>query len=377
MYRSRFAADDLRLCRRAAAWTGLAALACLCACAPTKSSTKPPPPSVGVVTIREKSVTLTVELPGRTAPFAVSEVRPQVSGIIQKRLFTEGAMVEAGQPLYQIDPALYRAAYRRAQASLVSAQSRALRYADLTRVNAISAQAHDDARSAYELAQAEAETARINLDYTTIVAPIRGRIGASAVTEGALVTALQAAPLAIISTLDPIYVDIDQPSAELLALKRAIRAGQIDRGGDMTAAVRLKLEDGSLYPLEGRLQFTGVVVNPAMGVVRLRALFANPEGMLLPGMYVSAILTEGTDPHGVLAPQHGVRRNERGEAIAFVVDAQNIARLRVLKTGRAVGPYWQVLEGLKPGERMIVDGLLKVKADAAVAPKPAVEGPGK
>jgi membrane fusion protein (multidrug efflux system) len=367
------AAADMRLC----GCTALAVVFSLAACTPTKPAAKLPPPAVGVVTIREQSVALTVELPGRTAPFAVSEVRPQVSGIIKKRLFVEGATVEAGQPLYQIDPALYRAAWRRALANLASARSRAMRYADLTKVNAISAQAHDDARSAYELAQAEVEAARINLDYTTISAPITGRIGASAVTEGALVTALQAAPLATISTLDPIYVDIDQPSAELLALKRAIRSGRIDGGTPLSAPVRLKMEDGSLYPLEGRLQFTGVIVNPATGVVRLRAVIANPDGMLLPGMYVSAMITEGIDPHGILVPQHGVRRNERGEAVAFVVDARNIARLRVLHTGRAIGSNWQVMDGLKPGDSMIVEGLLKVKADMPVSPKPTAEGPGE
>lgn len=357
---------------RAFSRLGLAAAGLLlCACDPAPK-VKPPPPAVGVTVIREQAIALSAELPGRTAPFAVSEIRPQVSGIIRKRLFTEGATVQAGQPLYQIDPAPYRAAHERALAQLASAQGRAGRYATLVRANAIAAQVHDDAQSAYLQAKADVEAARINLDYTRIAAPIAGRIGASSVTEGALVTAQQAAALATIATLDPIYVDIDQSSSELLALRRAAKERQLDSHAPLTAPVRLKLADGSLYPMEGRLQFTDVMVDPTTGAVRLRALFPNPEGMLLPGLHVSAILTQGLEPRGILAPQHGVGRDEKGQAIAYVLDAQNIAHLRVLKTGRAVGPNWQVLEGLKPGDRMVVEGLLRVKDGLKVAPQPAM-----
>lgn len=349
---------------------GLAfAAAFLCACDPAEKR-KPPPPSVGVVTIREQSLPLSAELPGRTSPFAVSEIRPQVSGIIRKRLFTEGATVQAGQPLYQIDPRPYQAAYERAQAHLASTQGRAGRYATLIRTNAIAAQAHDDAQSAYLQAKADADAARINLNYARIAAPITGRIGASTVTEGALVTAQQAAALATISTLDPIYVDIDQSSAELLALRRATQAGRVDSQTVPVTLVRLKMDDGSFYPLEGKLQFTDVMVDPSTGAVRLRAIFPNPDGMLLPGLHVSAVIAQGMDRRGILAPQHGVGRNDKGEAIAYVVDDHNIARQRVLKTGRAMGRDWQVLDGLKSGDRMVVEGLLRVKADMKVSPRP-------
>ena len=349
---------------------GAAATLLVCACSPVKTKPKLPPPVVGVVTIREQPVALSVELPGRTSPYAMAEIRPQVSGLIRKRLFAEGAAVKPGQPLYQIEPGPYQAIYDKAQAARASAQGRAKRYAALIHTNAIAAQTNDDAQFAWQQAQADAQAARINLAYTRVVSPIGGRIGASSVTEGALVTAQQATPLATVSALDPIYVDIDQSSAEFLALRRAAMNGQVDDRVNATAPARLKLQDGTLYAREGRLQFSEVMVDPTTGSVRLRAIFPNPEGVLLPGMYVRAILTQARDPHGLLAPQHGVGRNEKGEPTVFVLDRRNVAQLRVIQTGRAVGPYWQVLSGLKPGDRMIADGLLRVKTGMKVSPRP-------
>ncbi len=330
---------------------------------------KMPPAMVGVVVIRETPVTLTTDLPGRTSPFAVSEIRPQVSGIILKRLFVEGSTVKKGDPLYQIDPAPYRAALDNALATLASTKAKAERYQRLLSENAIAPQDADDARAAYLQAKANADAARINLDYTRITAPIGGRISASTVTEGALVTAQQATALTTISTLDPIYVDVDQSSAELVALRRAVQAGTINQKGPLTARVSLKLDDGSTYPQEGKLQFTDVTVDPSTGAVRLRAIFPNPDGLLLPGLYVRATINQGVDPHGILAPQQGVGHNEKGLPTALVVDDKNIARLRVLKTGRAVGGDWQVLDGLKPGDRMIVEGLSKIQPDMPVVPQ--------
>ena len=327
-----------------------------------------PPPAVGFIVIKEQSVPLTAELPGRTDPFAVSDVRPQVSGIILHRLFTEGSNVKIGQPLYQIDPAPFQAAYESAEAMLASTKVKAERYAALLTANAIAPQDADDAKAAYLQAKAAADTARINLNYTKITAPISGRIGASSVTEGALVTASQPTALATISTLDPIYVDIDQSSSELLALRRALQAGQIGAG---VADVTLKLDDGSDYGQHGKLQFTDVTVDQSTGAVRLRAIFPNPDGLLLPGMYVRATVTEGVDPHGILAPQQGVSHDAKGEPTALVVDDQDMARLRVIKTDRSVGSDWQVLDGLKPGDKLIVEGLQKAQPDMKVTPTPA------
>jgi membrane fusion protein (multidrug efflux system) len=227
----------------------------------------------------------------------------------------------------------------------------------------------DDARAAYLQAKANADSARINLNYTRITAPISGRISASTVTEGALVTAQQATALTTISTLDPIYVDVDQSSSELVALRRAVEAGAVNQSGPLTAKVTQKLDDGSIYPLEGKLQFTDVTVDPSTGAVRLRAIFPNPNGILLPGLYVRATINQGVDPHGILAPQQGISHNEKGEPTALVVDDKNIARLRVLKTGRSVDGQWQVLSGLKPGDRMIVEGLSKIQPDMPVVPQ--------
>ena len=334
-----------------------------------------PPPAVGFITIAEQPVALTAELPGRTHPFAVSEIRPQINGIVLKRLFVEGSTVKAGQPLYQIDPAPYRAVYDSTLATLASTKVKAERYQRLLSENAIAPQDADDARAAYLQAKANADSARINLNYTRILSPITGRIGASTVTEGALVTAQQATALTTVSTLDPIYVDVNQSSAELVALKRAIQAGNANSGGPLTAEVSLKLDDGSTYPLKGRLQFTDVTVDPATGAVQLRAIFPNPENLLLPGLYVRATINQGADPHGILAPQNAIGHNQKGEPTALVIDNKNIARLKVLKTGRAVGNQWQILEGLKAGDRLITEGLAKAMPDAPVNPQPAGAAP--
>jgi membrane fusion protein (multidrug efflux system) len=346
-------------------------LACglaLAGCGKSGQQQQLPPAMVGIEVVKEQAVPLVTDLPGRTSPFAVSEIRPQVSGIIKKRLFVEGSVVKAGQPLYQIDPAPYQAAFDSANATVASTKVRAERYAALLKQNAIAPQDADDAQANYLQAKANAQAARINLDYTRITAPITGRIGASSVTEGALVTANQATALATVSTLDPIYVDIDQSSTELLALKRAAARGNADPG---TATVKLILEDGSTYAQEGKLQFTDVTVDPNTGAVRLRALFPNPDGILLPGLYVRAQLTQGIDPHGILVPQQAVGHNEKGEPTVLVVDAKNIARLHVLKTGRAMDGKWQVLEGLKAGEKLVVEGTGKAQADQPVTPMPA------
>jgi len=349
----------------------LAAGLALAACGRQQQQQQMPPASVGFITVSEQPVALMVELPGRTNPFAVSEIRPQISGIVQKRLFVEGSTVKQGQPLYQIDPAPYRAIYDSTRATLASTKAKAERYQRLLAENAIAPQDADDARAAYLQAKANADSALINLNYTRITAPITGRISASSVTEGALVTAQQATALATVSTLDPIYVDVDQSSAELVALKRAVQAGNVNSNTQLTAPVSLKLDDGSTYPLEGKLQMTDVTVDPATGAVRLRAIFPNPQNLLLPGLYVRATVNQGVDPHGILLPQNAVGHNQKGDPTVLVIDNKNIARLRLIKTGRAVGSDWQVLEGLKPGEKVITQGLAKVAPDMPVAPQPA------
>lgn len=350
----------------------LPGLFAICALLSACQTEKPaaPPPLAGFITIHEQSVALKAELPGRTSPFAVSQVRPQISGIVKARLFTEGSTVKVGQPLYQIDPAPYRASYESAAATLAGAQVKAERYAELMKSQAIAAQANDDAQAAYKQALAITDAAKINLNYTRIVSPIAGRIGPSEVTVGALVTADQANALATVSTLDPIYVDIDQSSSELLALERAAGRGQLDRGGPLTADVTLILDDGEPYRLKGKMQFTDVTVDPSTGAVRLRAIFPNPSGLLLPGLYVRATINEGTDPHGILVPQTAVGRNPKGDATVLVIDAKGMARLRAIETGRAVDGNWQVLHGLSMGDKVIVRGLQNIKPDMTVRAMP-------
>lgn len=332
---------------------------------------QPPPPEVGVVTIKPQQVQLEVELPGRTSPYGSSQVRPQVNGIIQARLFKEGGKVTAGQALYQIDPKPYQAAYDNAAATLATAKAKADRYAALVKQGAIAPQDYDDALAAYKQAQANAKTARINLGYTTITAPITGRISRSSVTEGALVTADQTTALATIQQLDPIYVDITQSSAELLNLKLAMQGGHLSDKGPADARVTLQLDNGTPYNQNGKLQFSEVTVDPTTGAVTLRAIFPNPTGILLPGMFVRATIIEGVQNDAILVPQQGVSRNEKGDPTALVVDSKGFARLHALKVARAIGNKWLVTDGLKPGDKLIVEGLQKVQPDMPVQTAPA------
>ncbi|MGP2865947.1 efflux RND transporter periplasmic adaptor subunit [Serratia nevei] len=331
---------------------------------------------VGVVTLRGRPVTLSSELTGRVNATMTSDVRPQVDGIIKQRLFTEGAEVKAGQVLYQIDPASYQASYDQAAAQLKNAQAtvqstrlKSQRYAALVKENGVSQQDADDAKAAYLAAvasvaqyQAALETARINLAYTQVRAPIGGRIGISSVTPGALVTASQTDALATIRALDPIYVDLTQSSAQLLKLRRQQAA--LQRGA--VTPVAIKLEDGTPYAHAGKLELTEVTVDEATGSVTLRAVFPNPEHELLPGMYVHATVDNGVDPKAILAPQQGITRNAKGEATALVVDEQNKVVQRTVSAERVVGSNWLIDSGLNEGDRLIVEGTSKVTIGAAV-----------
>jgi membrane fusion protein (multidrug efflux system) len=342
-------------------------------------------PNVGVVVIRYQQALLTAELPGRTSPYREADVRPQVNGIVTAQLFEQGSTVRAGQPLYQIDPAPYRAAVdsakgvlANAQAAVATAQAKARRYALLLKQNAIAPQEYDDAQATWKQAQATVqqsaaalESAKINLGYTTITAPISGRVGRSLVTVGALVTADQTSPLATIDTLDPIYVDINQSTSELLALRKALASGQLTGNAPDAARVSLTLEDGSDYPLQGTMKVSEVSVDPNTGAVILRAVFANPNGILLPGMYARARIVEGIDNRAILAPQQGVSRDEKGEPTALVVDGKGIAQLRMLQAPRAIGAFWLVTAGLVPGDRLIVDGLQNARPGQPVHAVPA------
>lgn len=341
-----------------------------------------PPQDVGVVTLREEPVEIVTELPGRTAAFRVAEVRPQVSGIVLKRLFEEGSEVQEGDQLYQIDPARYQAAVDSAEAAVertdAAAQIARLvaqRRSKLVSSSVISKQDFDDAIALAKqadanvtVAKAELERAKIDLEYTRVIAPISGRIGRSSVTEGALVTTGQVTPLATVYQLDPIYVDVTQSSAQLLALKRQLEKGELTGVNGRQAEARLILEDGTIYAHPGKLQFSEVSVDTGTGSVTLRAVFPNPEHELLPGMFVRALVTEGVNETGLLVPQRGVTRNSKGEAVALVVNAEKVVELRVLKTDRAVGDRWLVSEGLKAGDRVIVEGLQKTAPGASVAP---------
>jgi len=328
-------------------------------------------PQVGVVTLEAKPFALTSEVPGRTSAYRIAEVRPQVNGIIQKRLFTEGSEVKAGQQLYQIDPATYEAAFKSAQATQLSAKSLADRYKLLVADKAVSQQAYDEARAAGLQADAALEQARIDLRYTKVMAPISGRIGRSAVTEGALVSNGQANAMATIQQLDPIYVDVTQSSKELLRLRRDLAEGRLQKASDSAAKVALKLEDGSHYAHEGTLEFSEVAVDESTGSVTLRAVFPNPDHLLLPGMFVHAELLSGVKQNAILAPQQGVTRNQRGEPTAMVVGADNKVELRVLKADRTTGSAWLVEEGLNEGDRLITEGLQFVQPGAEVKAVPA------
>lgn len=340
------------------------------------------PPPVGYVIVREQPVMLTSELPGRTTAYETSDVRPQVNGIVTARLFQEGDMVSKGQPLYRIDPAPYqaqvanaRAALAKAQAAIASSAALARRYGELVKINAISRQDYENAltsaaqaRADVAAQQAALRSATIDLARTTIRAPISGRIGRSIYTTGALVTASQADALTTISRLDPIYVDIQQSSADLLKLRQQILSGQVASEGQ--ARVKLKLEDGSIYGPEGTLRFADVTVDPNTGSQTIRAQFANPNGLLQPGMYVRAQLAQGTQLQGMLVPQRGVGRDERGNATALVVGQGNKVEPRVIKTERVIGDAWLVTSGLKPGDKVIVEGAMMLRPGMPVTPQP-------
>lgn len=332
-----------------------------------------------MVTLKTESVTLKTELAGRTTASLVSDLRPQVSGIIKARLFEEGSHVKAGQVLYQIDPAMYRATFEEAKADLASAKAsleaarlKDERFANLVKIEGVSKQEAEDARAAHELAlaavaqkQAALEVARINLDYTSIKAPITGQIGKSQVTPGALVTANQSQPLATIRALDPIYVDVAEPSEARLKLRAQLGSGGLQAG---STQVKLKLPDGSIYGKDGTLEFSELAVDEATGMVTLRATFANPEGMLLPGMYVRAVLDQAVDTAAILAPQQGITRDPRGNATAMVVGAGDKVEVRTLSADRAIGDRWLVTSGLVSGDRLIVEGLNKIGPGMPVKP---------
>ncbi len=341
-------------------------------------------PEVAVVVIQPQRVELSTELPGRTSPYRIAEIRPQVSGIVQKRLFQEGADVKAGQLLYQIDSAPFQVAHDSARASLAKAQAnlpslklKAERYKELLVEDAVSRQDYDDAAASVEQSRAEVEywkaaveAARINLGYTRVAAPISGRIGKSSVTDGALVTAYQPAPLAVIQQLDPIYVDVTQSSAELLRLRRSMESGSLSPNGETSKRVRLLLEDGTLYPHEGTLQFRDVTVDPTTGSFTLRIVVPNQRNLLLPGMFLRAVVQEGVMEQAILAPQQGIIRTPKGEPVAWVVDESGKVQQRPLTLNRTIGNTWLVSSGLSAGDRVIVEGMLNVRPGTSVKAVP-------
>jgi membrane fusion protein (multidrug efflux system) len=344
-----------------------AAVMLLAACGQQRSS--PPAkaaPRVSVVTLHAQSVPMSSQLPGRVAAYRTAEVRPQVSGIVLKRLFVEGSEVRAGQQLYQIDPAPYQASYDSAVAVEASARALAERYKLLVAANAVSKQDYDNAEASYLQARAGVETARINLVYTRVLSPIAGRIGRSMITEGALVTANQATALATVQQLDRVYVDVTQPSAALVRLQRESAAGLLRKDEAGQTRVQLQLEDGSDYAHPGTLQFSEVTVDPGTGSVTLRALVPNPERLLLPGMFVREQIQEGVRQGTVLVPQQAVGHDQRGSPSALVVGPDNVVQLRVLQADRAVGDRWVVTAGLAVGDRVVVEGIQFARPGAKV-----------
>jgi membrane fusion protein (multidrug efflux system) len=345
-------------------------------------------PQVAVVTLKAHPVTLTRDLPGRTSAYLVAEVRPQVSGIVKQRLFTEGAFVKAGQPLYQLDDAIYRAAVnsaraalQKAQATLQAADLNAKRSAELVKIDAISAQDNETAAATFGQAQADVASAQanvdssvVNLNYARIVSPISGRIGKSMVTQGALVTANQTTALATVQQLDPIYIDVNQASSEWLQLKQEIDTGQVQSGGADTTA-KIVLENGSVYAHDGKLQFADVTVDASTGDFLLRVLVPNPNLVLMPGMYVRAQIIEGVLNHGLLVPQQGITRDPKGDASALVVDGAGKVQSRTVKVSRSIGDQWLVEDGLAAGDRVIVEGLQKVMPGMTVQAVESVPSP--
>jgi membrane fusion protein, multidrug efflux system len=360
-----------------------------CGAKTNTGNTPSPPPEVGVVVVQPQLVALTTELSGRTAPCQVAEVRPQVNGIILKRVFTEGSDVKAGEVLYRIDPVTYQAAFAsakaaeaRAEANLGTLRLKEERYGDLVKIKAVSQQDYDDAHAALKQAEADVafaraavESARINLAYTRVKAPISGRIGRSTVTNGALVTASQTAALATIQYLGSMYVDVTQSTAELLTLKRNLAKGVMKKGNSAQAPVKLLLEDGSPYPLTGMLKFSEVTVDQSTGSVTLRAVFPNPKQTLLPGMFVRAVVEEGVNGNAILIPQRGVTRNPKGDAMVMVVGAGEKVEPRPIKVVRTVGDSWLVSEGLKAGDRVILEGIQRARPGTVVKAVPFGSAP--
>ncbi|MDU8418499.1 efflux RND transporter periplasmic adaptor subunit [Pseudomonas syringae] len=350
----------------------LSLLAVLSGCDKKTDAAPPPPPQkVSVVTLHPRSVSLTSDLPGRTNAFRMAEVRPQVDGIILKRLFKEGSEIKAGQQLYQIDPSTYEAELASAQSNVERYRSLTGRYKQLIDEQAVSKQEYDTAHAQQSQAEAQVKSALINLRYTKVLAPISGRIGRSAVTEGALVSNGQEMALATIQQLDPIYVDVTQSYGDMLKLRRALASGQLQKAGDNAAKINLTLEDGSEYPLPGSLEFSEVSVEQTTGSVTLRAVFPNPDHVLLPGIFVHARLPDGVADKAILAPQIGVTRNLQGRPTAMVVTADNKVEPRDLKVGRTIGQDVLVEDGLKDGDKVIVEGLQFVKPGATVEPHEA------
>lgn len=333
---------------------------------------------VTVVTLAPQTITLTRELPGRTQAFLVAEVRPQVDGIVKERLFTEGATVNVGQPLYQLDDATYRAEYAsakaalaRAEASLHAARLKANRSALLVASNVVSKQDNETAVAVLEQAEADVAAAQaalqlagVILGHARITSPITGRIGKSSVTQGALVTANQVEPLATVQQLDPVYVDLTQSSAEFLELRRSISAGRLEGAGDLP--VKILLEDGTPHAEDGQLAFSGVTVDPGTGSVALRVVVPNPQNVLLPGMYVRALVGSGVRENAILVPQQGIARDPKGDTSAMVVGADGTAQVRPVKVSVAVGDKWLVEDGLAAGDQVIVEGLQKIQPGAPV-----------
>ena len=373
------------------ALSGLGLLLLTASCAKKDPNVVPPPPQAGYVVVSAQAVPLQIELVGRTSAYEIADVRPQVNGVIQARRFVEGSLVRRGQTLYEIDPSLYRAAVAQAQANLANAQAastdaeaealrtaaeaKAARYKPLAAIDAVAKQDYTDAVTQAKQAEAQVkqtaaalQTARINLRFTQVPAPISGQIGRSLVTTGALVSSAQTAALATIARLDPMYVDIQQSSAELLALRQALATG-----GAMPAEapVRLTLEDGSAYPLAGRLEFAESIVDPTTGSVTLRARFPNPNNLLMPGMFVRASLTQAVAPKAFLVPQEAVSRDPQGDASVMVIDASNRVVRREIAARRTIGDKWLVTSGLSPGERVVVEGLNRIKAGQRVQPAAA------
>ena len=421
--------------KRIAAAGLLTGLLILDGCGQTTTGGPPPsgPPEVAVVSIQPKRLVITTELAGRTSANLVAEVRPQVGGIIQKRLFEEGSDVKAGQVLFRIDPSPFQAAYdsgaanlaavrkaaaqaqaalraslagvTREQATLDFARTNRERFDDLSKEGAVSASQRDQAvteadvaeatiraaeaqvesnraavaaaEAAIDQAEAALKTVRINLGYTSVTAPISGRIGRSAVTEGALVAAYQPIALSTIQQLDPMYVDVPQSTAQLLRLRKRFEEGWLDRSGQTRNRVRIILEDGSQYPLEGSLQFRDVTVEPTTGSVILRVTVPNPKGILLPGMFVRAVVDEGVNPKALLVPQQAVSRDPKGNPLTLIVDAEGKVQQRTLTLDRAIGDTWLVTAGLSPGEKVIVEGMQKVRPGVSVKTVPFEAGPEK